>query len=57
MVNQDEEDRKDEEKSDLPWTKEECTARMLQVNGFIKDVSNFFSDIQRGSFPVNPQTR
>jgi len=37
-VNQDENDRKDPAKEDLPWTAEQCKDRMLQVNQFIKDV-------------------
>ena len=39
QVNQDEADRNDPEKEDLPWTAEDCTERMLQVNQFVKDVS------------------
>lgn len=38
-VNQDEDDRNDPEKEDLPWTPEDCCARMLQVNQYVKDVS------------------
>jgi hypothetical protein len=40
-VNQDESDRNDPEKEDLPWSSEDCCERMLQVNQYIKDVSNF----------------
>lgn len=41
-VNQNEEDRNDPEKEDLPWSAEDCTERMLQVNQFVKDVSSRF---------------
>lgn len=41
--NDDEKDKADPANADLPWTAEDCTARMLEVNQYIKDVSARFS--------------
>jgi len=39
-VNQDQKDRDDPEKADLPWTSQACMERMEQVNTYIRQVSD-----------------
>jgi hypothetical protein len=38
-VNQDEKDKADPEKTDLPWTSQACYDQMVLTNKYIKDVS------------------
>jgi hypothetical protein len=38
-VNQDQKDKDDPEKADLPWTPQECMERMIQINTYIREVS------------------
>jgi len=41
-VNQDQKDRDDPEKADLPWTSQACMERMVQVNTYIKQGADTF---------------
>jgi len=41
-VNQDQKDRDDPEKADLPWTSQACLDRMVQVNTYIKQGADTF---------------
>jgi hypothetical protein len=38
-VNQDQKDKDDPEKAELPWTPQECMERMIQINTYIREVS------------------
>ena len=38
-VNQDQKDKDDPEKSELPWTPQECMERMITINRYIREVS------------------
>jgi len=41
-VNQDQKDKDDPEKADLPWTPQECMERMIQINTYIREGADTF---------------